>query len=147
MFQLTQRVVEFPIEMQLSVNSMLTDPLEEPGNGPTRAELEDPELTMILGPTVTVMGDISLAGRARIDGRVEGNVMGGELVIIGRSGTVQGQIEADAVVVLGGQVQGNISARLSIDLNVPAKVKGDLRAPQIRMERGVVFSGKCDIVP
>jgi cytoskeletal protein CcmA (bactofilin family) len=67
------------------------------------------------------------------------------VLVIGASATVQGEVQADRVIVLGGQVKADITARLGIELYVPAQVTGDLRAPEIHLDKGVRFVGTCDL--
>jgi cytoskeletal protein CcmA (bactofilin family) len=88
---------------------------------------------------------LSFAGKVRIDGEFAGQILGGSLVIIGEGARVQGEIRARQVIILGGNVKADIIATEGIELYVPAQVAGDLRAPEIHMDRGVKFQGTCDL--
>jgi len=46
-----------------------------------------------------------------------------------------------------GVVVGNITARERVDAYPPAKIKGDITAPFIGLEKGIEFSGNCKISP
>ena len=46
-------------------------------------------------------------------------------------------------VSIQGELQGNIVAARGIDLQRTARIRGDLRAPDLRMESGSRFSGNC----
>lgn len=108
-------------------------------------DLETLELQAIVGSGSAFFGTLSFAGQARIDGQLEGVARGGALLVIGHGASVRGRIEARQVIVLGGKVEADIVASRSIELHVPAEVTGDLRSPQIYMDRGVQFQGTCDM--
>lgn len=105
------------------------------------------ELEAILGASTSLSGRFSFAGRVRVEGTLEGEVLGGELLIVAPGAQITGTIQARSVLILGGEVRANISAEEAIELRVPAVVQGDLEAPQIFLERGVQFSGNCTMRP
>jgi cytoskeletal protein CcmA (bactofilin family) len=112
------------------------------GDMPTIAELH-----ALLGAGTSFRGKISFAGRVRIDGSFEGEILGGELLVIGEGADVRGQVRVDSVIVQGGRVDADIVAPRSIELYVPAQVSGSLHSPQIFLDKGVVFSGQLDMSP
>jgi len=103
------------------------------------------ELSAICGAGTAFHGSFSFSGRVRIDGQFEGSVRGGELLIIGDGAEVSGELHARRVIVLGGRVNAESSAIESIELHIPAVVTGDLKSPQIYMDRGIQFHGTCDM--
>lgn len=119
---------------------------ESPGPSSTRRhQTQGLLLHAILGAGTAVHGTLSFSGRVRIDGQFEGSVTGGDLLVVGEDACVSGQIHARRVIVLGGHVEADISASESIELYIPAVVRGDLRSPQIYMDRGIQFHGTCDM--
>jgi len=103
------------------------------------------ELNAIVGSGTAFHGTLSFSGQVRIDGEFAGQILGGHLLVIGEGARVQGEIRAQHVIVLGGNVKADIFAADRIELYVPAQVAGDLRAPEIHMDRGVKFQGTCDL--
>ena len=103
------------------------------------------ELSAICGAGTAFHGSLSFSGRIRIDGQFEGSIRGGELLIIGDGADVSGELHAARIIVLGGRVTAEISATESIELHIPAVVTGDLKSPQIYMDRGIQFHGTCDM--
>ncbi len=103
------------------------------------------ELNAIVGEGTHFEGNLSFSGQIRIDGQVEGEIRGGQLLIIGEGSSVTGEIHAAQVIILGGTVEANIYATDSIEIYLPAVVAGDLHAPQIYMDRGIEFQGTCDM--
>lgn len=127
-----------------------------PGEGPGSAgsasrrgglPLAPTELHALLGAGTSFRGTISFAGRVRIDGSFEGEIHGGELLVVGDGAEIRGQVNVDAVIVQGGRVEADITARRSIELYVPAQVTGALHSPEIFLDKGVQFSGQCDMSP
>jgi len=86
-------------------------------------------------------------GRLRIDGAFVGEVRTDGVLVIGEGAQVHADVVVGALIVKGGTLRGNVQARDSIELLVPAHVAGNLRAPEISIERGVQFSGECTIEP
>jgi len=105
------------------------------------------DLSAYLGPDAGFVGTLSLAGNVRIDGNVEGEILGASLVILGPSARVRGRIRAGSVVVLGAQVNADIDVRHGIELRQGATVVGTLTAAEIHMDPDIEFSGKCDLRP
>jgi len=132
---------------------MPSTPAPEPSSwaprslGAPAGDTIESELHAILGEGTALTGRFSFAGRARVEGQVEGELLGGELLVIAGSARVRGSVSAERVLVLGGEVHADITAKSSIELRVPAIVTGDLRAPEIFLERGVSFTGKCTMGP
>jgi cytoskeletal protein CcmA (bactofilin family) len=107
--------------------------------------LPDIEITALLGHGTEFEGKLHFAGRVRIDGNFRGEISGEGVLIVGEGASVEAQIEAATVIVNGGTVRGSIDALEAIELYVPAQVSGQLRAPEIFMDKGVRFSGECTI--
>ncbi|MEE8540522.1 MAG: polymer-forming cytoskeletal protein, partial [Desulfobacterales bacterium] len=49
------------------------------------------------------------------------------------------------IAVIMGKVNGTIDARKRIEIYPPASVVGDIRAPTILIESGVMFNGNCSM--
>jgi cytoskeletal protein CcmA (bactofilin family) len=105
------------------------------------------ELSAYLGPDASFVGTLSLAGTVRIDGSIDGELLGPSLVILGPTARVRGKIQAGSVVVLGAQVTADIDVRGAIELRQGATVVGTLTAAEIHMDPDIEFSGKCDLHP
>ena len=105
------------------------------------------ELNALLGRGTCYAGKLSFEGRIRIEGRFEGEIRGDDVLVIGEGAEIDGDIEVGTCIVVGGTVRANIRARDAIELHVPAVVKGDLHAPNVFIDRGVQFEGRCTMAP
>jgi cytoskeletal protein CcmA (bactofilin family) len=79
-------------------------------------------------------------GRLQVDGEVDGDVAGTE-VVIGEHGKVTGTVAGERVTVLGhivGAIHGKVVA-----LQSSAQVKGDIHHTQLAIEKGAAFDGRC----
>ncbi len=105
---------------------------------------DDETVNSIIGEGSEFVGEFSVNGLIRIDGKFEGTIKAAGKVLIGRTGKVKTDIKAQSVVV-GGTVIGNIEAEDKVILLSTARVVGDVRTPSLVIEEGVIFEGKCTI--
>ena len=105
------------------------------------------ELTALLGRGTRFEGKLHFSGRVRIDGSFRGEIQTADVLVIGDGADIEATIEAGTVIIKGGSMTGSVVALTAIELYVPARVNGTLRAPEIFMDKGVQFSGSCIIEP
>jgi cytoskeletal protein CcmA (bactofilin family) len=102
-------------------------------------------LNSTIGEGSSFEGKFYISGSLRIDGKFEGEIRTDEELVVGESGKVRTNIEARSVVIAG-TVIGNIIAREEVKLLETAKVLGDVVAPSIQIQRGVILQGQVKIV-
>ena len=94
-----------------------------------------------LGTGVSIVGTITFKDTIRLDGKVRGKIISDSgTVIIGEKAVLHADISADVVIIMG-EIHGTVDARERIEAYPPARVLGDIRAPVIAVEPGVVFDG------
>ena len=79
-------------------------------------------------------------GTLQVDGEVEGDVAGSE-VIIGEQGKVTGTVAAERVIVRG-KISGVIRG-VTVALQSSARVEGDIHHMSLAIEQGAEFDGRC----
>lgn len=89
-------------------------------------------------------GILQFAKPLRILGNYEGEIKGGELLEVGPEAKVTAHIEA-AYVIVYGQVTGNVVATEKVELKQGAKLIGNIRAPKLEIDDGVIFEGQCEM--
>jgi cytoskeletal protein CcmA (bactofilin family) len=100
-----------------------------------------------LGPQTSLEGTLTFTGTVRLDGHFSGNIESdGGTMIVGDQAVIHADVTVRAATV-SGEVTGNIRASDRIELHVPAKVYGDLHAPVVLIDEGVIFDGKCSAAP
>jgi len=102
------------------------------------------DVTALLGKEVEFKGTMRFFGTARVEGHFKGQILGEGTLIIGQEAKIESEIHASTVIIYG-EIHGNIIAEKEINLCVPAKVYGDIEAPAIEIEKGVVFEGKSHL--
>jgi cytoskeletal protein CcmA (bactofilin family) len=100
------------------------------------------ELNTIIGKGTVIDGSMKVQNSLRIDGKVKGNIVSTDTVIVGKEGEVIGQIQAKHVL-LAGKVQGNMSASGKVVLEAQAVILGDIKSSRLMIDEGALFDGKC----
>jgi cytoskeletal protein CcmA (bactofilin family) len=103
------------------------------------------ELSALLGEGAEFTGKLLFEGRVRIDGTFRGEISSDDVLVIGDKAVVEAKIEVGSLIVLGGTVRGEVRAVKSVELHAPAKVYGNITAPQLMIDRGVLFQGQSRI--
>src|SRR3989337_3443738 len=76
------------------------------------------------------------------NGLFKGEISSTDTLIIGDKGVINGDIRAGRVLV-SGEVVGNILGTERVELKRTARVFGDVEAPVVVVEEGVLFEGHC----
>lgn len=101
------------------------------------------EILALLGRGTSFRGTLAFEGRARIDGKLLGDVVGDGILVLGEGSDVDGKIEVGTLIVLGGTLRGTATARSLIEIHAGARVHADIQAPEIDIAKGCVFDGRC----
>lgn len=90
-------------------------------------------ITSLIGPKMTITGDLEFSGTTKIDGTLTGNIKGNDL-IIGPEGTVIGDPSCDSIVCYG-SIDGAIKAG-RFTAGATCKLSGKLDAGDLNVESG-----------
>ncbi len=107
---------------------------------PATAVLEEEGFQMYLGQKCRLTGVLKVEGMMRIDGYVEGEVFGSNLIQVGKEGTIEATVRAKHIVAQG-PLRGDIVAQEKVELLAPAKVEGTIESPVFLLEEGVLVNG------
>ena len=108
---------------------------------------EKEEWNTLLGKSTHFEGKLTFNGTVRLEGRLQGEVDGKNgTLIIGEHGVIDAAILVGTIIV-SGEVKGDIHAEDRIEIHPPARVFGDITAPIIVIDEGVVFQGSCTMKP
>jgi cytoskeletal protein CcmA (bactofilin family) len=94
----------------------------------------------IISGDLIVKGTLVSNGDIQIDGRIEGDIRAGALVI-GEKAHIQGDVFAEDAIVRG-TVHGAIRAR-KVQLCSTCRVEGNILHEALAMEAGAFFEGNC----
>src|SRR5262249_35773716 len=85
-------------------------------------------------------GKLTFEGTVRIDGKLRGEIVSSDILVVGENASVNAEIEIGMLIVEG-EVNGNIKARRGVELHAPARVFGNIETPSLYVEKGVLFEG------
>ncbi len=101
----------------------------------------------MLGPRSVLEGNLVFEGTLYLNGHVKG-------AIESKTGTIvvgeEAMIHADVFVqtaTIKGDIRGKVHATERLELFPPARVYGEINAPVVQIDAGVVFEGSCTIEP
>jgi cytoskeletal protein CcmA (bactofilin family) len=117
--------------------------LNAPVQAQRRGPVGEPGAKSVIGNDLKIIGQglkIISQGTLQVDGEVEGDV-GGSEVIIGEKGKVTGTVAAERVIVRG-QISGVIRG-VTVTLQSSSRVEGDIHHMSLAIEQGAEFDGRC----
>lgn len=101
------------------------------------------EITALLGQGASYQGKLTFEGRVRIDGEFDGEVFSPGTLVIGEGAEIRGTLDVGVLIVLGGEVWGKVHARELVEVHAAAVVHADVETPQVFIDRGAIFDGRC----
>jgi cytoskeletal protein CcmA (bactofilin family) len=119
-------------------NTARAAPQQQPRSRPAEAGPKS-----VIGNDLKIIGQglkIISQGTLQVDGEIEGDV-GGVEVIIGERGKVTGTVAAERVIVRG-TISGVIRGA-TVTLQSSSNVQGDVHHMSLAIEQGAMFEGRC----
>ena len=93
----------------------------------------------VIGPDLIITGNLVSKGEMQIDGEVQGDIRGTN-IIVGERARITGTIVAEEAVIRG-QVLGSVRSR-RVMLQSSSRVEGDIFHQTLAIEQGAYFEGK-----
>ncbi|MCY3795267.1 MAG: polymer-forming cytoskeletal protein [Gammaproteobacteria bacterium] len=114
---------------------------------PSPAANPKPQANAVIGPGISVSGEVTGSEDLRIDGKVDGTIsLRNNVVTVSHSGEVRANIAASTVNI-SGRVVGDIAGIEQVVLTKSAWVRGNIIAPRVNLENGSKFKGSIDMDP
>jgi len=109
--------------------------------------IEITRLSSLIDRGVEIVGDVIVTDGLRIDGRVQGDVRmkpdARALLVLSEHGSIEGAVRVyDAVI--NGTITGDVDVQHFIELQPNARVVGNIRYRQLRMECGAAVEGRLE---
>lgn len=123
---------------------MTPAPMVTPQTGMSRAVPATPRASERNGPSVIgfdllISGNLLSKGEILIDGEIQGDIFGTN-VVVGERARITGNIIAEEIVVRG-HVMGSVRGK-RIMLQTTSHVEGDIYHKSLAIEQGAFFEGK-----
>ena len=100
------------------------------------------DLSAYIDEASEIEGKYTFSGTVMLNGKFTGEIISNDTLIIGEKGVVNASIRA-GIVLVNGEVTGNILGGERVELRGSARVFGDVEAPVVVVEEGVLFEGHC----
>jgi cytoskeletal protein CcmA (bactofilin family) len=111
----------------------------------TRISADPGTISTLLGLDTQIEGTFHFKETIRVDGRIKGRLISEKgTVIVGEKATIDADVQV-GVAIVRGTVNGRVEASDRIEIYAPAKVTGDICAPTVTIDTGVVFNGNCQM--
>ncbi len=98
----------------------------------------------LIGVNSFFAGQFFINGSLKIDGKFEGKLLRAHQIYIGSTGKVKTDIQAESAIIEG-TVIGNIITTIRVMLLPSARVFGDIKTPELIIQKGVILEGRCQI--
>ena len=99
----------------------------------------------LIGPQVTLHGDLVFSGGLYVEGRIHGKVIAEEgapaVLTLAEQGRIEGEIQVP-VVVINGELQGDVHASERVELAAKARVVGNVHYRVVEMRAGATLTGR-----
>ena len=109
------------------------------------ATMGGPRQSAVIGPSMTIKGEIHAREELLVDGEVEGLLESQSLLTVGPNGKVLGNIKAREVAIFG-SVRGNVEVTEKIAIREQGSLIGDIKCAGISIDDGAYFKGSIDIM-
>ena len=93
----------------------------------------------VIGPDMTITGNVTATADLHIDGRIDGDVNCGSMVQ-GTDSRINGSVKAD-VARVAGSIEGSVSVR-QLTIERAARIAGDVEYETISIENGASIDGR-----
>lgn len=85
-------------------------------------------------------GKLTLKGSARIDGKLEGQIILSGDLMVGPSAVINANIKANSISI-SGEVRGDVITQETLELCSTARLNGNIFSKQLKIDQGAQFVG------
>ncbi|MDR0475447.1 MAG: polymer-forming cytoskeletal protein [Treponema sp.] len=104
--------------------------------------LEDEDFDTILSKDIVFSGTLKFEKPFLIQGKFSGNIIARGILVVDEEAVVEANINASRVIIRG-SVKGDVTASEKVEVTITGKLVGSVKAPEIFMETGCSFNGRC----
>ena len=104
--------------------------------------LDENDFDTVLSPDIEFKGTLNFNKPFLIRGKMTGDISAQGLLVVDEDATVNANIRATRVIIRG-TVVGDVNATEKVEVTITGKLTGNVTAPEILMETGCYFNGRC----
>ena len=106
---------------------------------------KQPPLKSLIAGGTQLVGDMSFSEGLRVECQVTGNLSAQEILpsilVIAETAVVEGEVRADHIII-NGVVNGAIHAKMLLELQPKARIRGDVFYGALEMHEGALIDGR-----
>jgi len=106
-------------------------------------EINQQEISTIIGEGFTFTGEVKGATAIRIEGRIIGNIHVEGGVVLGEKANIEGDIYTKSAIIYG-TVNGNVKTT-HLEIKKSGQVNGDITTDTLEIELGAQYNGKLNM--
>lgn len=107
------------------------------------------KLSSLIAANMELTGDVRFVDGLRVDGHIKGNVMPSSdamnLLVLSEAGSIHGNVCAHDAVI-NGTIVGDVEVLHFLELQENARITGNIRYRQLRMNCGASVDGKLSSI-
>ena len=107
--------------------------------------LDGQAIDTLIGPQVTIHGDVMFSGGLYVEGRIHGKIIAEEgakaILTLAEQGRIEGEVQAP-IVVINGELHGDVHASERVELAARARVLGNVHYKVVEMRAGATLTGR-----
>lgn len=112
-------------------------------NAQKKLDLNQQEISTIIGQGYTFTGELAGASIIRIEGKIIGNVRVESGVVLGEDGIIEGDIYTKSAIIFG-TVSGNVQAD-QLEIKKSGRITGDITTNNLEIELGAQYNGRLNM--
>ena len=112
-------------------------------NQQKKLDINQQEISTIIGEGYTFTGELSGASIIRIEGKIIGNVRVESGVVLGENGVIEGDIFTKSAIIYG-TVTGNVEAG-QLEIKRTGRIAGDITTNNLEIELGAQYNGRLNM--
>jgi cytoskeletal protein CcmA (bactofilin family) len=109
-------------------------------NGQKKLDLNQQEISTIIGQGYTFTGEINGSSIIRIEGKIIGDVHVESGVVLGENGVIEGDIYTKSAIIYG-TVTGDVQAG-QLEIKRTGRISGDITTNNLEIELGAQYNGR-----
>jgi cytoskeletal protein CcmA (bactofilin family) len=106
---------------------------------------KQPPLKSLIATGTQLLGDMSFSDGLRVECQVTGNLTAHDsspsILVIAETAVVDGEVRADHIII-NGVVNGAVHAKMLLELQPKARIRGDVFYGALEMHEGALIDGR-----
>lgn len=107
-------------------------------------EIIESEIDTVLADDIDFTGVLKFSKSLMIKGKFEGQIEADGHLFLGPNSYVKAQIKVNKLTSYG-KIDGNVFAKERVELSKESQLNGDIVTPDLVIESGCKFNGKCSM--